>query len=468
MNGSIDHLPFSGALRMLILGVSIALAALLTACGVPSSPRETSPPGAAAPSPSVPVPSVVASPSPTPASSATPVPIPTSVGLSVTSVPGEQPTLNAGPPIFASSTATTLLFFTQDRATAGQQVRFSAQSREAPPPPPNAIGVCTAQVLAPHTSATGCQIEWKPPRPGDYILSARLASGPRATALVDAFAPSTPLAITEGSADAEQGQIKVEASLHVAGALLPPSANVTVSARLESYGRTALSIPLRLSGTQAGLFDYAGSAPEAGVQPGVYDVQIGATSKNGQTGSIYPPLNWPDLQIQLPPRSVPGSPGTSTAVPAAPPDPAVVAHDEAAVAAMYGNCSAFNPDGCPFGPIVTTPDGSGNLLYAISIQTTGDDCFRHIAYFFDGERLLGNTSQLPPTSIGGVVAMQAAGPRRFAVGYGVSPSKLTSCAENGSAGKDTYVYGWNGSRMFLVSGTPPVPPEVIVGSAADR
>lgn len=341
-------------------------------------------------------------------------------------------------------------------------------SREAPPPPPTVIGVCAAQALAPHTSATGCQLEWKPPQPGDYIVSAQLASGPRATALVDAFAPSTPLAITEGSAYVEQGQIKAEASVHVAGSLLPPAANVTVSAQLKSYGQIALSIPLRLSGTQGGLFNYAGSAPEAGVQQGVYYLQIDATSKNGETGSVYPPINWPDIQIQIPPQPAPGSPAASTAVPASSPDPAVVAHDEAAVAAVYGNCSAFNPNGCPFGPVVTTPDGSGNLLYAISAQTTGDDCFRHIAYFFDGERLLGNTSQLSPNSIGGVVAIQAEGPGRFAVGYGVSPSKSTSCAENGSAGTDSYVYGWDGSHIFVVSGTPPTPPAVIVGSPEDR
>ncbi len=203
----------------------------------------------------------------------------------------------------------------------------------------------------------------------------------------------------------------------------------------------------------------------AQASPTVFELtayHLGGTAGGSGPNAAPPPAN------TVPPGAP--QPETSTTVPATSPDPAVVAHDEAVVSATLGNCAAFRgPNGsCPFGPVVPTSDGSGNLLYGFSSQTTGDDCFRGIAYFFDGERLLGNTSQLPPNSIGGVVAMHAAGPRRFAVGYGVSPSKLTSCAENGSAGTDTYVYGWNGSRMFLVSGTPPAPPKVIVGSAADR
>jgi hypothetical protein len=58
----------------------------------------------------------------------------------------------------------------------------------------------------------------------------------------------------------------------------------------------------------------------------------------------------------------------------------------------------------------------------------------------------------------------ADGPKRFAVGFAVSPSSLTSCAENGSAGTTTYVYGWNGSKMSVVPGSLPSRPKVIVGT----
>jgi len=156
---------------------------------------------------------------------------------------------------------------------------------------------------------------------------------------------------------------------------------------------------------------------------------------------------------------------TTTTASRTSPDPSVVAHDEAAVAAMYGDCGAFSPTRhCPFGAVATTTDGSGGLLYGILLTAqTGDDCERGIAFIFQVERLLGSTSDVPPYSGGGVVALKAAGPQRFAVGYGVSPSTNTSCAENGSAGTDTYVYAWNGSALHLVSGEKPPFPEVIVG-----
>ncbi len=145
----------------------------------------------------------------------------------------------------------------------------------------------------------------------------------------------------------------------------------------------------------------------------------------------------------------------------------MVAHDRSAVAARYANCAALrlSKTGCPFGPVATTSDGSGGLLYGILLTAqTGDDCYRGVAYFFDGERLLASTEGLPPYSVGGgVVALRASGPKRFAVGYGVSPSSQTSCAQNGSAGTDTYRYSWNGSALSVVSGTLPSPPEVIVG-----
>jgi hypothetical protein len=64
----------------------------------------------------------------------------------------------------------------------------------------------------------------------------------------------------------------------------------------------------------------------------------------------------------------------------------------------------------------------------------------------------------------GSASSVADGPKRFAVGFAVSPSSLTSCAENGSAGTTTYVYGWNGSKMSVVPGSLPSRPKVIVGT----
>ena len=174
------------------------------------------------------------------------------------------------------------------------------------------------------------------------------------------------------------------------------------------------------------------------------------------------PVN-PETSLVTPPPQPTKTPGATPS-----PNPAVLAHDEAAVSAIYHNCAAFNPNGCPLSAAVTR-DGHGRLLYGIFLAAeTGDACYRGIVYFFDGEKLIDNTSQLPPDSIGGVVALKASGPKTFTVGYGVSPSKLTTCAANGSAGTDSYVYGWNGARMVVVSGAPPALPEVIVGSPADR
>jgi hypothetical protein len=144
----------------------------------------------------------------------------------------------------------------------------------------------------------------------------------------------------------------------------------------------------------------------------------------------------------------------------------VVAHDEAVISASHEDCKAFEPAGrCPFGVVAMTPNGSGGSLYAFRLtEVTGDDCDRGLVYFFDDERLLVSTSDLAPHSSAGVVRLSADGPKRFAVGFAVSPSSLTSCAANGSAGTATYVYGWNGSNMSVVSGGVPSRPKVIVGT----
>lgn len=145
------------------------------------------------------------------------------------------------------------------------------------------------------------------------------------------------------------------------------------------------------------------------------------------------------------------------------PNTSVVAHDERLVAAMYDDCSAFSPTrSCPFGTVDVTAAGS---IYAIHLRAeTGDDCERGIVYFFHVEQLLMATSELPPYSVGGVVSLHADGPEEFAVGYGVSPSATTSCAANGSAGTDAYIYRWTAGAFPGISGTGPRPPKVIVGA----
>ena len=161
------------------------------------------------------------------------------------------------------------------------------------------------------------------------------------------------------------------------------------------------------------------------------------------------------------------SAGASALAKSFPSRSAVVAHDEAVISASHGDCKVFEPAGrCPFGSVASTPNGSGGSLYALRLTAvTGDDCDRGLVYFFDEERLLVSTSDLAPHSSAGVVRLSAHGPGRFAVGFAVSPSSLTSCASNGSAGTTTYVYGWNGLKIYVVSGRPPTPPKVIVGTA---
>jgi len=147
-----------------------------------------------------------------------------------------------------------------------------------------------------------------------------------------------------------------------------------------------------------------------------------------------------------------------------PSDRAAIAHDKAIVSARYGNCAAFDPTGCHPGAFAL-PDGFGNRMYVIALWgVAGDACYRGIAYFFDGERLLGNSSILPPRSSAGVVGVHAVGAGKVAILYAVSTSRNVSCAANGNAGTVTYIYDWNGSRFQVISGTPPPPPKWIVGT----
>ena len=145
---------------------------------------------------------------------------------------------------------------------------------------------------------------------------------------------------------------------------------------------------------------------------------------------------------------------------------AQIKHDKAVVAAKYHNCSALHlsPPHCPF-KVATTSNGHGGSLIAIDLtQQTGDDCFRGRAFFFSKETFLTSTRALKPHSVGGVEGLHAHGTAQIAIVYGVSASASTSCAENGNAGTDTYVYAWNGHHMVKKSGTPPKLPKVIVGS----
>lgn len=145
---------------------------------------------------------------------------------------------------------------------------------------------------------------------------------------------------------------------------------------------------------------------------------------------------------------------------------AEIAHDKAAIARRYHNCSALHlsPPHCPF-KVATTANGKGGDLIAVDLtQQTGDDCYRGRVFFFDNESYLTSTRRLAPRSFGGVKGVRADGPARFAVTYWVSASATTSCAMNGNAGTDGYVYGWNGTHMFKKSGRPPKPPKVIVGT----
>ncbi len=205
----------------------------------------------------------------------------------------------------------------------------------------------------------------------------------------------------------------------------------------------------------------AGSGGDASSGATVVYRAVGKTVFQTST-SGYAPLTTLSLMVALRPypktagAQATGTPPTSSG--AAPPSgAAAVAHDEAVISAQYGQCRAFFvPNGCPFGSVAQTSDGSGGHLYGVLLtQSTGDACFRGIAYFFDGEKPVGSSQE-------NVVALQSDGPGRFAVGYAVSNPKVDpSCAGNGSAGTDTYVYGWNGSAVVKISGSPPPPPEVI-------
>lgn len=153
--------------------------------------------------------------------------------------------------------------------------------------------------------------------------------------------------------------------------------------------------------------------------------------------------------------------GTACPVVTAPPSPRVVAHDEAVINRMRSYCAAFEPasNGCPFA-VTSTPDGTGGRVYAIALRATaGDSCAGSIVYFFDGERLITDTTALPPSTTPPMARLGSPAPGRIDVVWRVNPALNAPCYQFGSAGTDTYRYAWNGKTMTLLSGSPPQPPK---------
>jgi hypothetical protein len=206
-------------------------------------------------------------------------------------------------------------------------------------------------------------------------------------------------------------------------------------------------------------------------------------SRSGHTAtrsapSSSPPSSSASSASSASPTIAVSPPTTTGASIATTPNREVVAHDESVVAMLNGNCAAFEPTGSCSALFTadSTPNGNGGTLYAVELGArTGDQCSRGSVYFFDGESLLPNASQLPPShgqeTDGGLAfvsesaGISSPGPDEIAVLFVVSKPDLpgggVSCAADGNAGTDTYVYRENASAMQLVSGQPPAPPKVI-------
>lgn len=158
--------------------------------------------------------------------------------------------------------------------------------------------------------------------------------------------------------------------------------------------------------------------------------------------------------------------GTACPVITPPPSTHVIAHDEAIINRMRSYCEAFEPasKGCPFA-VTSTPDGTGGRIYAIAmLATAGDSCAGSIVYFFDGERLITDTTTLPPSTTPPMARLSSPSSGRISVVWRVNPAVNAPCYQFGSAGTDTYLYGWNGTTMTLLSGSPPQPPKTFPSS----
>jgi len=160
--------------------------------------------------------------------------------------------------------------------------------------------------------------------------------------------------------------------------------------------------------------------------------------------------------------------GQAATPPHVKPNQRVIRHAQGVVSHIWSNCRAFAPGGCPFGATTWTSDGRGRgVLYAIYLRkTAGDSCGLGAVYFFNATRLITSTITLAPHAevADALHAVSSPGPLKFEVRYAVNPSKNASCVQYGSAGTDTYVYGWNGHRMILASGRPPRPPKTLAPS----
>jgi hypothetical protein len=153
--------------------------------------------------------------------------------------------------------------------------------------------------------------------------------------------------------------------------------------------------------------------------------------------------------------------GSACPVTTPPPSMQVIAHDEAIINRMQSSCGGFEPasKGCPFA-VTSTPDGTGGRVYAIALlATAGDSCAGSIVYFFDGEQLITDTTALPPSTTPRMARLSSPATGRISVVWRVNPAVNTPCYQFASAGTDTYLYGWNGKTMTLLSGNPPQPPK---------
>lgn len=152
------------------------------------------------------------------------------------------------------------------------------------------------------------------------------------------------------------------------------------------------------------------------------------------------------------------------------PSAAAEAHDEDVAAGYYGGCSSFEPSGqgCRMS-VVSTPAGARGTLYAVVLrQQSGDGTGRGAVLFFHGTTLITGTSALAPgkralhgPGLGWVQSVGSPAEGRLSVRYAVSSASGVCTACVGDAGTDTYVYGWNGTSMTVVSGSPPPRPKVI-------
>ena len=149
----------------------------------------------------------------------------------------------------------------------------------------------------------------------------------------------------------------------------------------------------------------------------------------------------------------------------------VTSYDEETINRLHNRCQGFEPSakGCPF-TVAQTPDGQNGVLYAIALTATaGDSCAGSIVYFFDGEDLITDTTQLPPGGTPAMAGLSSPGPGQFTIAWRVNPTADVPCAQYGTVGTDPYLYSWDGATITLAAGTPPRSPEAFPpGSSMHR